>query len=124
VATRQKKREAVRKVREADKGKKAKAFRGRKGKAPRVNYKTMNTVSYSALRQLDWYTSQQRLVDIEDRRFWCMEQHYIYQDIFVLMKKPIRPMHPIDLAYLRSKEYFIPAVKVVEKLVLTGLMTF
>jgi hypothetical protein len=53
-----------------------------------------------------------------------MEQLYIYQDIFVPMKKPIRPMHPIDLAYLKSKEYFIPAVKVVEKLGLTGLMTF
>jgi hypothetical protein len=40
------------------------------------------------------------------------------------MKKPIRPMHPIDLAYPKSKEYFVPAVKVVEKLGLTGLMTF
>jgi hypothetical protein len=124
VATRQKKREAIRKVKEAEKGKKAKAVRGRKGKAPRVNYKRMNIVSYSALRQLDWYTSQQRSVYIEDRQFWCMEQLYIYQDIFVPMKKPIRPMHPIGLTYLRSKEYFVPAIKVVEKLGLTGLMTF
>jgi hypothetical protein len=53
-----------------------------------------------------------------------MEQLYIYQDIFVPMKKLIRPMHPIDLTYVKSKEYFIPAVKVVEKLGLTGLMNF
>jgi hypothetical protein len=33
-------------------------------------------------------------------------------------------MQPIDLGYLKSKEYFVPAVKVVEKLGLTGLMTF
>jgi hypothetical protein len=58
VATHQKKCEVVRRVKEAEKGKKAKAVRSHKGKAPRVNYKTMCTVSYSALRQLDWYTSQ------------------------------------------------------------------
>jgi hypothetical protein len=32
-------------------------------------------------------------------------------------------MHPIDLAFLKSKEYFVPAVQVVERLGLTGLMT-
>jgi hypothetical protein len=53
-----------------------------------------------------------------------MEQLYIYQDIFVPTKKAIRPMHPIDLGFLKSKEYFVPAVKVVEKLGLTGLMIF
>jgi hypothetical protein len=52
-----------------------------------------------------------------------MEQLYIYQDIFAPMSKPIRPMHPIDLAYLKPKEYFVPAVQVVERLGLTGLMT-
>jgi hypothetical protein len=45
-----------------------------------------------------------------------MEQLYIYQDIFAPMKKPIRPMHPIDLAFLKSKEYFVPVVQVVERL--------
>jgi hypothetical protein len=88
-----------------------------------VNYKQMSSVTYSALRQLDWYTSQPRSVHIEDRRFWCLEQLYIYEDIFVPMSKPIRPMHPIDLAYLKSKEYFVLAVQVVERLGLTGLMT-
>jgi hypothetical protein len=45
VATHQKKREAIRKVKEAEKEKKAKTVRGHKGKAPKVNYKTMSTVS-------------------------------------------------------------------------------
>jgi hypothetical protein len=83
----------------------------------------MSSVSYSALRQLDWYSTQPRVVHIEDHRFWCPEQLYIYQDIFAPMRKPIRPMHPIDLGYLKSKEYFVPAVQVVERLGLTGLMT-
>jgi hypothetical protein len=84
----------------------------------------MNGVSYFALRQNDWYTAQQRDVDIEDRRFWCMEQLFIYKDIFVPMKKSISPMQPTDIEFLKSKEYFSSAVKVVERLGLTGLMTF
>jgi hypothetical protein len=52
-----------------------------------------------------------------------MEQLYIYQDIFAPMSKPIRPMHPIDLGFLKSKEYFVPAVQVVERLGLIGFMT-
>jgi hypothetical protein len=32
-------------------------------------------------------------------------------------------MHPIDLAYMKSKEYFVPAIQVVERLGLTGLLT-
>jgi hypothetical protein len=52
-----------------------------------------------------------------------MEQLYIYQDIFAPMSKPIRPMHPIDLGFLKSKEYFVPVVQVVERLGLTGVIT-
>jgi hypothetical protein len=110
VSIRQKQRATVRKVKAAKDAKKANTARGRKGKSPRVNYKKMSSVSYSALRQLDWYTSQPRSTQIEDRHFWCMEQLYIYQDIFAPMKKPIRPMHPIDLAFLKSKEYFVLAI--------------
>jgi hypothetical protein len=83
----------------------------------------MSQVSYSALRQQDWYVSQPRFTHIEDRRFWCPEQLYIFQDIFAPMSKPIRPIYPIDLAFLKSKEYFVPAVQVVERLGLIGLMT-
>jgi hypothetical protein len=110
VSIHRKQRTAIRKVKEAKDAKKVNTARGRKGKTPRVNYKRMSSVSYSALRQLDWYTSQQRATHIEDHHFWCMEQLYIYQDIF-------------DLAILKSKDYFVPAVQVVEQLGLIGLMT-
>jgi hypothetical protein len=83
----------------------------------------MSQVSYSALRQQDWYASQPRFAHIEGSRFWCPEQLYIFQDIFAPMSKPIRPMHPIDLTFLMSKEYFVPAVQVVERLGLIGLLT-
>jgi hypothetical protein len=105
VLIRQKQRAAIRKVKVAKE-----ASAPSKGKSARVNYKKMSSVSYSAMRQLDWYTSQPRSNHIEDHHFWCMEQRYIYQDIFAPMKKPIRPMHPIDLAFLKFKEYFVPAV--------------
>jgi hypothetical protein len=36
-----------------------------------VNYETMNSVVYSALRQLDWY-SEARDEELEDTRFWCV----------------------------------------------------
>jgi hypothetical protein len=129
VSIRRKQRESVRKVKATKDAKKAardakKAAQANKGKSPRVNYKQMSTVSYSALRQLDWYSTQPRSVHIEDRRFWCPEQLYIYQDIFAPMSKPIHSMHPIDLGYLKSKEYFVLAIQVVERLGLTGLMTF
>ena len=58
----------------------------RKGKAPRENYKTMDIISYAALRQKNWYEDVEREVDIEDPRFWCMEQLYIYKDIYEPMK--------------------------------------
>jgi hypothetical protein len=76
VLIRRKKRESIRKVKAAKDAKAAervakKAARANKGKSPRVNYKQMSTVTYSALRQLDWYSTQPRAVHIEDRRFWC-----------------------------------------------------
>jgi hypothetical protein len=56
--------------------------------------------------------------------FWCMEQLFIYKDIFVPMKKPIHSMEPIDIEFLKFKEYLSSAVKVVERLGLTWLITF
>jgi hypothetical protein len=128
VSIRRKQCESVRKVKAAKDAKKTtrdakRAAQADKGKSPRVDYKKMSQVSYSALRQLDWYSSQPRSHHIEDHHFWCMEQLYIYQDIFAPMSKPIHLMHPIDLGFLKSKEYFVPAVQVVERLGLTGLMT-
>jgi hypothetical protein len=42
-------------------------------RAPRINYDAMNSVEYSALRQLDWY-SEARDEVLEDPRFWCFAQ--------------------------------------------------
>ena len=128
VSLRTKQRAAVRKVKAAKDAKKAEratkmAAQAKKGKEPRVNYKKMSQISYSALRQQDWYANQQRATHIEDRRFWCPEQQYIYQDIFARMSKPIRPMHPLDLTFLKTKEYFVPAIQVVERLGISGLLT-
>ncbi|KAK1669690.1 hypothetical protein QYE76_057849 [Lolium multiflorum] len=60
-----------------------------KGKATRENYKTMDIISYVALRQKNWYEDVEREVDIEDQRFWCMEQIYIFKDIYEPMKKKL-----------------------------------
>ncbi|KAK1680147.1 hypothetical protein QYE76_040995 [Lolium multiflorum] len=45
----------------------------RKGKATRENYKTMDIISYVAIRQKNWYEDVEREIDIEDQRFWCIE---------------------------------------------------
>ena len=57
-------------AREAEKRKK-KGVKRRKGKDTRPNYKTMDSVEYSMLRQGDWYESMDTEEDIEDNRFWC-----------------------------------------------------
>jgi hypothetical protein len=51
----------------------------------------MDSVSYAAIRQKNWYEDVEREFDIEDSRFWCMEQLYVYKDIYETMKK-VRPM--------------------------------
>ena len=94
----------------------------RKGKETRPNYKEMNPVDYATLRQNDWYEDDERDLEIEDSRFWCMEQLYIFQDIYAPMKKKVRPMQPIDLNHLTSKGDFDDAVWVTEKMGLHHLM--
>jgi cobalamin-dependent methionine synthase I len=37
--------------------------------------------------------------DIEDKRFWCLEQEFIYKDIYEPMKK-VRPMQAINVDLL------------------------
>ena len=109
-------------LREAAEEKKKRAAMRRKGKTARLNYKTMDSIEYAALRQKDWYEDVPRDEDIEDTNFWCMEQLFIYKDIYDPMKKPVRPMHPIDIDYLRTKTYFAEAVEVTEKMGLHHLM--
>ena len=58
------------------------ATMGRKGKEMRTNYKDMDSIDYAALRQKNWYEDVERDLEIEDTRFWCTEQLFIYKDIY------------------------------------------
>ncbi|KAK1662579.1 hypothetical protein QYE76_050738 [Lolium multiflorum] len=93
----------------------------RKGKATRENYKTMDIISYSAIRQKNWYEDVERELDIEDRRFWCMEQIYIFKDIYEPMKK-VRPMQAIDVEVLSQNNHFEDAIWVTGRMGLQKLM--
>jgi hypothetical protein len=62
--------------------------------------------------------------DLEEPMYWCSEQLFIYKDVYDKMKRPIRPMHPLDLSYMSSRNYFKDALWVVEHLNLTKLMVF
>ena len=56
----------------------------------------MDSIEYAAIRQKNWYEDMERDLEIEDNRFWCTEQLYIYKDIYQKMEK-VRPMHPLAL---------------------------
>ncbi|KAK1619297.1 hypothetical protein QYE76_024814 [Lolium multiflorum] len=77
----------------------------RKGKATRTNNKVMDSVSYAVIRWKNWYEDVERELDIEDPRFWCMEQLYIFKDIYEPMKK-VRPMQAIDVELLSQNDHF------------------
>ncbi|KAK1697545.1 hypothetical protein QYE76_014242 [Lolium multiflorum] len=62
-----------------------------------------------------------RDLEIEDTRFWCTEQLFIYKDIYQKMDK-VRPMHPLDLDTLAEKDHFTDVVWVTEKMGLHKLM--
>ena len=47
---------------------------------------------------------------------------YIYKDIYLPMKKPVRPMHAINLEHLRSRYYFDDVVEVISQMGLHPLM--
>ena len=93
----------------------------RKGKETRVNYKDMDSVAYSALRQKNWYEDVERELDIEDPRFWCMEQLFIYKDIYE-PKSKVRPMQAIDVDLLSQNDHFEDAIWVTERMGLHKLM--
>jgi hypothetical protein len=63
---------------EAAQAKEAKKAARRQAKAPQVNFETMSSMEYSALRQLDWF-AEPRDEELEDRRFWCLNQKLIYE---------------------------------------------
>ena len=81
----------------------------------------MDIISYAALRQKNWYEDVEREVDIEDPRFWCMEQLYIYKDIYEPMKK-VRQMQAIDVELLSQNNHFEDAIWVTERMGLHKLM--
>ncbi|KAK1627926.1 hypothetical protein QYE76_002241 [Lolium multiflorum] len=93
----------------------------RKGKSSRENYKSMDIVSYAAMRQKNWYEDIDRDDEIEDKRFWCMEQEFIFKDIYEPMKK-VRPMQAINVDLLDVNNYFEDAIWVTERMGLQDLM--
>nr|XP_051182106.1 uncharacterized protein LOC127296116 [Lolium perenne] len=93
----------------------------RKNKEVRENYKAMDPVSYSALRLKNWYEDLPRDEEIEGRRYWCMEQMYIYKDIYEPMKN-LRPMQAIDVDILAVNDHFEDAIWVVGRMGLKDIM--
>ncbi|KAK1609339.1 hypothetical protein QYE76_033012, partial [Lolium multiflorum] len=81
----------------------------RKNKEVRENYKTMDPVSYSAIRMKNWYEDVPRDEEIEGRRYWCIEQEFIYKDIYEPMKN-LRPMQAIDVDILAENNHFEDAI--------------
>ena len=105
----------------AEAAEKKKAVGNKKKKSQRVNYKSMDAVGYSMMRKADWYTAQERDNNIENERFWCREQMYVYRDIYQPLQKACRPMFAHDFEYLRSKPHFNQVVYLLEKLDLVKL---
>ncbi|KAK1660605.1 hypothetical protein QYE76_048764 [Lolium multiflorum] len=92
-----------------------------KNKASRENYKTMDPVSYSAIRMKNWYEDLPRDEETEGRKYWCMEQEFIYKDIYEPMKK-VRPMQAIDVDVLAVNNHFEDAIWVTGRMGLKDLM--
>ncbi|KAK1662375.1 hypothetical protein QYE76_050534 [Lolium multiflorum] len=92
-----------------------------KNKDLRVNYKTMDLISYSAIRMKNWYEDLPRDEETEGRKFWCMEQEYIYKDIFEPMPK-VRPMQAINVEDLSADDHFADAIWVTGRMGLQDLM--
>ncbi|KAK1667588.1 hypothetical protein QYE76_055747 [Lolium multiflorum] len=92
-----------------------------KNKEQRQNYKAMDIVSYAALRMKNWYEEFPRDEETEGRKFWCMQQEFIYKDIYEPMKK-VRPMQAIDVDLLAVNNHFEDAIWVTGKMGLQDLM--
>ncbi|KAK1629192.1 hypothetical protein QYE76_003507 [Lolium multiflorum] len=92
-----------------------------KNKATRENYKTMDIISYSAIRMKNWYEDLPRDEETEGRKFWCMEQEFIYKDIYEPMKN-LRPMQAIDVDLLAVNNHFEDAIWVAGRMGLKDIM--
>ncbi|KAK1667046.1 hypothetical protein QYE76_055205 [Lolium multiflorum] len=93
----------------------------RKNKAPRENYKSMDIATYAAIRMKNWYEDVARDDEIEDKRFWCLEQEFIYKDIYEPMRK-VRPMQAINVDDLAANDHFEDAIWVTGRMGLQDLM--
>ncbi|KAK1651987.1 hypothetical protein QYE76_069792 [Lolium multiflorum] len=93
----------------------------RKNKEVRENYKAMDPVSYSAIRLKNWYDDVPRDEEIAGRRYWCIEQEFIYKDIYEPMKN-LRPMQAIDVDILAINDHFEDAIWVAGKMGLLEIM--
>ena len=94
----------------------------KKGKEVRMNYKTgLGSAEYMLLRRQDCYTTP-RDNEVADHRFWCKEQSYIYTDIYLDYRHPIRVMNPVKLSLLKDKQAFALAASVVERFQLDDLI--
>ena len=82
----------------------------------------MDLVEYARVRYKEWCTTSSRDIDIEDPRFWCMEQKFIYEDIYLRFKHPLRLMLPIKLAALTDKPSHAQAARVIHQFGLVRLM--
>ncbi|KAK1662048.1 hypothetical protein QYE76_050207 [Lolium multiflorum] len=87
----------------------------------RLHAPGMEELSVCLARQKNWYEDVERELDIEDRRFWCMEQIYIFKDIYEPMKK-VRPMQAIDVEVLSQNNHFEDAIWVTGRMGLQKLM--
>jgi hypothetical protein len=120
--TRQAEEEAAQEAAREKAAKVAKRAARHPSRAPRVNYDNMNSVEYSALRQLDSY-SVARDEELEDPRFWCFAQQCIYEDIYRTMSQRVCYMHVLDCTHLRKKsEYFGDTLGIMKRLGLFHLM--
>ncbi|KAK1647577.1 hypothetical protein QYE76_065382 [Lolium multiflorum] len=81
----------------------------------------MDIVSYAAIRMKNWYEDVARDNEIEGRRFWCLEQEFIYKDIYEPMKK-VRPMQAINVDLLAENDHFEDAIWVTGRMGLQELM--
>ncbi|KAK1680347.1 hypothetical protein QYE76_041195 [Lolium multiflorum] len=93
----------------------------RKNKEVRENYKAMDSVSYSAIRLKNWYDDVPRDEDIAGRRYWCIEQEFIYKDIYEPMKN-LRPMQAINVDILAVNDHFEDAIWVAGRMGLLEIM--
>ena len=91
----------------------------RKLKNQRINYLALDLIEYRTIRQGNWY-DQHRDEDIEDRSFWCLEQMFIFKDIYATMK--LRPMRPLEVEQMSAHPHFEDAMEICQKMGLHPLM--